>query len=158
MQQRTIYTPASITINIVQYLQNRHTFPKPAKLTVTQIESNVRNFLRNKLLEIMYQSNRTLNTPPPRAYPGQLTSVAAREGGNLMNLVFPGEGYLITTHRGWGIWSLASISCCAALIPRGVINHGGDKPWCIQSERYPIRGGLAEKQRLAQALLCIWRY
>ena len=45
-----------------------------------------------------------------------------------------------------------------ALIPRGVINHGGDKPWCIQSERYPIRGGLAEKQRLAQALLCIWRY
>ena len=52
MQQRTIYTLASITINIVQYLRNRHTFPKPAKLTVTQIESNVRNFLRNKLLEI----------------------------------------------------------------------------------------------------------
>ena len=26
------------------------------------------------------------------------------------------------------------------LIPRGAINHGGDKPWCIQSERYPIRG------------------
>ena len=37
-----------------------------------------------------------------------------------------------------------------ALIPRGVINHGEDKPSCIQSERYPIRGGLAEKQRLAQ--------
>ena len=35
-----------------------------------------------------------------------------------------------------------------ALIPRGVINHGEDKPSCIQSERYPIRGGLAEKQRL----------
>ena len=47
--QRTIYTLASITINIVQYLRNRHTFPK---LTVTQIESNIRNFLRNKLLEI----------------------------------------------------------------------------------------------------------
>ena len=47
--QRTIYTLASITINIVQYLRNRHTLPKP---TVTQIESNVRNFLRNKLLEI----------------------------------------------------------------------------------------------------------
>ena len=45
-----------------------------------------------------------------------------------------------------------------ALIPRDVINHGGDKHWCIQSERYPIRGGLAEKQRLVQALLCIWRY
>ena len=36
------------------------------------------------------------------------------------------------------------------------INHGGDKPWYIQSERYPIRGRLAEKQRLAQALVCIW--
>ena len=47
--QRTIYTLASIKINIVQYLRNRHTFPK---LTVTQIESNVRNFLRNNLLEI----------------------------------------------------------------------------------------------------------
>ena len=38
-----------------------------------------------------------------------------------------------------------------ALIPPGVINHGEEKPSCIQSERYPIRGGLAEKQRLAQA-------
>ena len=47
--QRTIYTLASITINIVQYRRNRHKCPK---LTVTQIESNVRNFLRNKLLEI----------------------------------------------------------------------------------------------------------
>ena len=45
-----------------------------------------------------------------------------------------------------------------ALIPRGVINHGEDKPSCIQSERYPIRGGLAEKQRLAQDLFCIWMY
>ena len=47
--QRTIYTLASITKNIEQYLRNRHTFPN---LTVTEIESNVRNFLRNKLLEI----------------------------------------------------------------------------------------------------------
>ena len=45
-----------------------------------------------------------------------------------------------------------------ALIPRGLINHGKGKPSCIQSEGYPIRGGLAEKQRLAQALFCIWRY
>ena len=75
-----------------------------------------------------------------------------------MNLSSPGRDILITTHRGWGIWSLASISCYVALIPRGLINHGGDKPWYIQSERYPIRGGGPEKQRLAQALLCIWRY
>ena len=45
-----------------------------------------------------------------------------------------------------------------ALIPHGVINHGEDKPSCIGSKRYPIHGGLAEKQRLAQALFCIWRY
>ena len=106
----------------------------------------------------MYQSNQSLKIPPPGHTPGILTSFDAREGGNLMNLVFPGAGHLITTHRGWGIWSLASISYYVALIPRGVINHSGDKPWCVQSERYPIRGGLAEKQRLAQALLCIWRY
>ena len=44
--QRTIYT---LAINIVQYLRNRYTFQK---LKVSQIESNIRNFLRNKLLEI----------------------------------------------------------------------------------------------------------
>ena len=33
---------------------------------------------------------------PSRAYPGHLTSFPAREGGNLINLVFPGAG----------IWSL----------------------------------------------------
>ena len=38
-----------------------------------------------------------------RAYPVHLTSFAAREGGNLMNLVFLGSGHLIATHRGWGI-------------------------------------------------------
>ena len=33
-----------------------------------------------------------------------------------MNLVFPGAGHFITTHRGWGIWSLASISCYESLL------------------------------------------
>ena len=51
---------------------------------------------------LMYQSNQSLNISP-RAYPGHLTSFPAREGGNLINLVFPGAGHLITTHRGWGI-------------------------------------------------------
>ena len=68
---------------------------------------------------------------PPRAYPGHLTSFPAREGGNLINLVFPGN-------------LIASLDFMlrVALIPRGVINHDDDKPSCIQSERYPIRGGL----------------
>ena len=57
--QRKIYTLAFIVIKIVQYLRNRHTF---SKLTVTQIESNVRNFLRNKLLEIIsFYKNRRIN-------------------------------------------------------------------------------------------------
>ena len=39
----------------------------------------------------------------PLVYPGHLTSFPGREGGNLINLVFPGTGHLITTHTGWGI-------------------------------------------------------
>ena len=82
-------------------------------------------------------------------------SFPAREGGNLINLVFPGRAF---DHYSLGVGDLiASLNFMlrVALIPRGVINHGEDKPSCIQRERYPIRGGLAEKQRLAQALFCI---
>ena len=51
---------------------------------------------RKKLREgIMYRSNRSLNNPS-RAYPGHLTSFPAREGENVINLVFPGAD----------IWSL----------------------------------------------------
>ena len=46
----------------------------------------------NKQEEFMYQSNRSFNIPNSRAYPGHLTSFPAREGGNLINLVFPGAG------------------------------------------------------------------
>ena len=62
----------------------------------------------------MYQSNRSLNIPPPppRAYPGHFTSFAAQEGGNL---VFPGAGHLITTY--------------VALIPR----QWRDKSWRRQA-------------------------
>ena len=41
--------------------------------------------------KVMYQANRSFNKPP-RAYPGHLTSFPAREGGNLINLVFLGAG------------------------------------------------------------------
>ena len=43
--------------------------------------------------------------------PAHLTPIPVLGEGNLIVLVFPGAGHLITTHRGWGIWSLASISC-----------------------------------------------
>ena len=46
----------------------------------------------DRQLILMYQSNRSFNTPPPRANPLHLTSFPAREGGNLINLVFPEAG------------------------------------------------------------------
>ena len=57
----------------------------------------------------MYQSNRSLNMPPgiPRAF-----DVFSCPGGREFDEVsLPGAGHWITTHRGWGIRSLASISC-----------------------------------------------
>ena len=88
----------------------------------------------------MYQSNRSFSIPPSQAYPGHLTSFLPHEGGNL-----------ITTHRGWGIWSLASMSCYK-------INHGRDvKLWWIQRKRLRICGGSVENQRTTQAVLRIWK-
>ena len=93
--------------------------------------------------------------PPTRAYPGHLTRFSAREGGNL-----------ITTHRGWGIWSLASISCyesrwfhvgCSWVDKSWRRRQRRDKLWWIQKKRLRIRGGLVENQRPTQALFCIWR-
>ena len=95
------------------------------------------------------------STSSPRAYPGYWTPFPAREGG-----------HLITTHRGWIIWSPRVRNLIASpifklpvvLIPRGLINHGGDhgdKLWWIQRKRLWIRGGLVENQRLTQALLRI---
>ena len=121
-------------------------------LTVTGIFTP-RSWPFGNLMGFMYRSNRSLNIP--RAYPGHLTSFPAREGGNLINLVFPWWAF---DHYSLGVGNLiASLDFMlpVPLIPRGVINHGEDKPSCIQSERYPIRGGLAEKQRLAKAFFCI---
>ena len=48
-------------------------------------------------------------------------SFPAREGGNLMNFVFPGTGHLITTHRGWGnLIASLDFMLRVALIPRDV--------------------------------------
>ena len=47
------------------------------------------------ILEVMYRSNRSFNMPPPRAYPGHLTPLPSRGGGNLIIRVFQGVGNLI---------------------------------------------------------------
>ena len=73
----------------------------------------------------------------------------------MINLIFPGRAF---DHYSLGVGILiASLDFMlrVALIPRGVISHAEDKPSCIQSEIYPIRGGLAENQRLAEAFFCI---
>ena len=106
-------------------------------------------------LLLMYQSNRSFKIA--RAYPGHLTPFPTRERGNLMNLVFPGVGHLIITHRGWGIWPLASISCYEShwFHVGWSWNHdgdGGDKLIWIQRKRLRIHGGLVENQRPAQAM------
>ena len=83
---------------------------------------------------------------PTRAYPRCLTPSLAQEGGHLI------------THRGWGIWLLASISCYELhWFPHGLINHGGDKLWWIQRKRLRIHGGVVKNQRPTQALFRIWR-
>ena len=99
----------------------------------------------------MYQSNRFNIPPPPRAFPGHLTSFPAREGGNLINLVFPGAG----------IWSLLIGGGEFDRYSRFHVTSRADssrRQAFMHLKRKIPRGGLAEKQRLAQAFFCIWRY
>ena len=90
----------------------------------------------------MYQSNWSfhIRPPPPPGIPRAIDAFSC-----------PGGREFITTHRGWGIWSLASMSCYE-------INFRGDvKLWSIQKKRLPICGGLVENQRPTQAVFRIWR-
>ena len=69
----------------------------------------------------MYQSNRRLNISP---HPGHLTPFPARGGGNLI--------------------ARLDFTLSVPLIPRGLINHGGDKLSGIQRKRLWIRSRLVE--------------
>ena len=71
-------------------------------------------------------------------------------GKPVLKIFFAGKGRL----KGTAHMEAPGNGLLVALIP----HHGGDKSWCFHSEKYLIRGGLAEKKRLAQTLLCIWRY
>ena len=84
----------------------------------------------------MYQSNRNLNILPP-GIPRAFGILCCPGGREFDELSLSRDGAFDHYSKGgWGIWSLASISCYVTLIPRGVINHGGSKPCRIQSERY----------------------
>ena len=69
--------------------------------------------------DLMYRWNRSFNIPPPRAFPRHFTPFPAQEGG-----------VLITTHRWWGIWPLATISWYELRwFPRRLINKSWRRRW-----------------------------
>ena len=77
-------------------------------------------------------------------------SFAAREGGNLMKLVFPAAGVV----------RVGNLIASFDFMLRRADSTWRDKSWRRQAlmhskRKIPIRGGLAEKQRLAQVLLSI---
>ena len=63
----------------------------------------------------MYQSNQSFNIPPtphPPGIPWAFDTFSCPGGREFDDeLSHLGVGHLITTHRGWEIWSLALISC-----------------------------------------------
>ena len=60
--------------------------------------------------QLYYVSVKSKLQHPPRAYPGYLTPLLSRGGGNLIIRAFQGVGNLIPMRRGWGIWTVVSIS------------------------------------------------
>ena len=80
----------------------------------------------------MYQSNRSFNIlPPPPGIPQTFDTFSS-----------PG-GREFDHHSYWVRNVLASLDFMlrVVLIPRGLINHVGDKLRCIQRERLRTRGG-----------------
>ena len=96
-------------------------------------------------------------TTSPRAYPGHLTPLPSRGGGNLIIRVFQGVGTLIPVCQGWGIGTAPSISCEIS----GVVSyHGGRGVRGFSWKRLCLCGQLVTRKGLAlkQALYRIWRY
>ena len=75
---------------------------------------------------------------PLWAYPGHLTPFLDREGGNL-----------ITTHKGWGIWSLASMSCYESRW-----FHWVDKSWRRRCRRQTL---MNSKEKIAYLWRIVWK-
>ena len=73
---------------------NKFTVPLKSKLPVASLFLRDENRVARITDAVMYRSNRSFNMPP-RAYPGHLTSLPSRGGGNLIIRVFQGVGNLI---------------------------------------------------------------
>ena len=88
-------------------LSNETTFKMDSILIYTCLRVNQKAHCKRSTLQrdstprythissVMYRSNRSFNMPPPRAYPGYLTPLPSRGGGNLIITVFQGVGNLI---------------------------------------------------------------
>ena len=63
----------------------------------------MRLFFRYKQLKLCVGQIEASTCPIPRAYPGHLTPLLSRGGGNLIIRVFQGVGNLIPMLWGWGI-------------------------------------------------------
>ena len=96
-----------------------------------------------------------LKHPPPPGIPRAFDVFSCARGREFDELSLPEGGAF--DHYPYGVGNLIASLDFILRVPL-IPNHGGDKPWCIHSKRNLIRGELAEKKRLAQALLCIWRY
>ena len=112
-----------------------------------------------KQIQVIYQSNRSFNIPPPppQAYLGHLTPLPSRGGWNLIIRVFLGVGNLIPMCEGWGIWTAPLISCEISSVTsyhrgRGVRGFLW-KRLCLCAH-----GQLVTRKGLKQALCHIWRY
>ena len=88
------------------FLLHRHThddvfddFPKISDYFPKICEDSPKFVLRSQNVaeHFMYRSNRSFNIPP--GISRVFDAFPAREGVNLMTLVLPGTGHLITTHR-----------------------------------------------------------
>ena len=93
--------------------------------------------------------NRNFNIPPPRGIP-RTFDPSACPGGRAFEIHLYEVGNLIAS---------LDFMLRAALIPRGLINHGGDggsRLWWIERKRLRIRGELVENQRPTRAVFHIW--
>ena len=72
-------------------------------ITGIQLEQPGKGLLRGAHCTLMYQSNRSLNIPPPPGIPRAFDVFSCPGGREFDELSLPGVGHLITAHRGWGI-------------------------------------------------------
>ena len=108
---------------------------------------------REKLERLWRTSQIEASTSPRPRAPGQTPDI--------WRLFLPGrEGIWSPLIKSGNLIASLDFMLLAMLIPRGLINHGGDdgdKLWWKKKKRLYIRGGVVENQRPTQAFFRIWK-